>query len=194
MKDIDFMAYQIVKMVEGDMIRPSNPLEKLKEIGFMEVFSLTTTGYEDFFVNVFPKFKKYRETSKHLLDGIVLNLPTKHWDRLGENSHHPHYACAVKFVPTMVTTTVIDVIWTLGKDGEYTPVAQLDAVELDGTTVRQASMHNLGWIIDNKVYPGCTVEIAKKGEIIPQIINVIAKSDDNDKYETYINDFIKTHQ
>ncbi len=62
----------------------------------------------------------------------------------------------------------------MGKDGQLTPVALLKPIELDGTTVRRASMHNYGWIIENKCMPGAIVKIAKRGDIIPQITKVIS--------------------
>jgi len=81
----------------------------------------------------------------------------------------------------------------LGKDSEFTPIADLEPVTLDGTIVKHASMHNLGWIVDNHVFPGCVVEIAKRGEIIPQIIRVLEKSSYELEYQNYLNYFIKSH-
>lgn len=76
---------------------------------------------------------------------------------------------------------------------EYTPIATFKAVELDGTIVKHASLHNLGWIIQNKVYPGCKVEIAKQGEIIPGIKRVLEKSPDDVEYQNYITEFIENN-
>lgn len=191
-KDMDFVAYQITILDNGNVIRPENQLSVLNKLGFEEVFSLETYDYEHFFVHIYPQFKEYRIKSKYALDGIVLNFLPKYWNELGEGNHHPHWACALKFPPNKVSTVLEDIEWTLGKDGEYTPIALLRAVELDGTVVKHASLHNLGWIIENKVYPGCVVEIAKKGEIIPAVIQILEKSVDNDEYESYISDFIET--
>lgn len=193
MNDIDFIGYHII-IVDGDnVIKPTNQLEIINKLGFKEVFNLTTTDYDDFFLNVYSKFKDYRATSRYLLDGIVLTFPSDYWDQLGVTSHHPHWACAVKFPPNRAITILEDILWKLGKDGEYTPIGLFRPVELDGTMVKHASLHNLGWIIDNKVYPGCKVEIAKKGEIIPQVVNVLSDSIENDLYVNYINEFIKNH-
>lgn len=193
MKDIDFIGYHIIINDNGNIIKPTDQLGTIATFGFQEVFNLNTTNYTDFFTNVYPKFKDYRATSKYALDGIVLSFSANHWDSLGVNNHHPHWACAVKFPPNRVETYLIDILWKLGKDGEYTPVGLFKAVELDGTIVKHASLHNLGWIIDNKVYPGCKVEIAKKGEIIPQVLRVINKSIEDDLYVKYIDNFIKNY-
>lgn len=184
--DIDFVAYQVIIIDGKNIIKPTDQLGTLTKMGFQEIFNLDVTNYTDFFTDTFEKFREYRINSKYALDGIVLAFPTEHWDELGESNHHPHWSCAVKFVPNRVTTVVEDIEWSLGKDGEFTPVATLRPVELDGTVITHASLHNLGWIITNKVYPGCIVEIAKKGEIIPQIISVLEKSPHNNEYEKYI--------
>lgn len=193
-KDMHFVAYQIA-CIKGDKIdRFTDQLEYLQMYGFKSIFSITTNGYDDFFNLVYPKFKQYRQTCEYALDGIVLNFSPEHWDNLGENSHHPHYACAVKFPPNRVITVLNGITWKLGKDGEYTPIADLEPVILDGTIVKHASMHNLGWIVDNHVFPGCVVEIAKKGEIIPQLIRIVEKSPYEKEYQEYLNNFIKQHQ
>lgn len=193
MKDIDFVGYHIIIHDGDNIIKPIDQLGTITSFGFQKVFNLNTTDYKDFFTNVYPKFKEYRASSKYALDGIVLSFSTDHWDSLGVTSHHPHWACAVKFPPNRVETYLLDILWKLGKDGEYTPVGLFRAVELDGTIVKHASLHNLGWIIDNKVYPGCKVEIAKRGEIIPQVQRVLGESVENELYVKYIDFFIKNH-
>lgn len=192
-KDMHFVAYQITFIKNGELNRPNNPLQVLKDCGFEPIFSLTTNGFEDFFTNIYPQFIQYRIDSIYALDGIVLNFSTEHWDRLGQTSHHPHYACAVKFPANRVMTYLIDILWKLGKDGELTPVGLFKPVVLDGTIVKHASLHNLGWIIDNQVFPGCKVEIAKKGEIIPQLLRILEKSPDDLEYQNYITNFIKEY-
>ena len=193
MEDIHFVGYHIFILDGGNVIKPTDQLGTIAKLGFQEIFNLNTTDYEDFFLNVYPKFKDYRATSIYALDGIVLSFSSNYWDELGITSHHPHWACAVKFPPNRVITYLEDVLWTLGKDGEYTPVGLFKPIELDGTIVKHASLHNLGWIVENKVYPGCKVEIAKKGEIVPQLISVLEKSTDDAEYQIYLDNFIKNY-
>lgn len=191
-KDMHFVAYQIALIKNDEIIRLNNPLQVLKDIGFEPIFSLTTNGFEDFFTNIYPQFVQYRIDSIYALDGIVLNFSTEHWDKLGVTSHHPHYACAVKFPPTRVITILEDIKWSLGKDSEFTPIADLKPVILDGTIVKHASLYNLGWVAENHVFPGCKVEIAKKGEIIPAVLRIIEKSEYDKEYQEYLDNFIKT--
>ena len=193
MKDIDFVGYHIIVMDGKYIVKPVDQLGTIASLGFQEIFNMNTTSSQDFFANVYPKFKDYRVTSKYALDGIVLSFASSYWDSLGATSHHPHWACAVKFPPNRAITYLLDILWTLSKEGELAPVGLFKAVELDGTIVKRASLHNLGWIIENKVFPGCKVEIAKRGEIIPQVQQVLESSPDQEQYEKYITEFIKNH-
>ena len=68
----------------------------------------------------------------------------------------------------------------------------LQPVELDGTMVTRASLHNLGYIVKNGVFPGAKVTIAKKGEIIPQVVDIIEISPNTDEYIKQYNDFLES--
>jgi len=107
------------------------------------------------------------------LDGVVISLPVEYRSFLGENEHDPEWAIAIKFIPEEATTTVADIEWFIGKTGEFTPVIQLDPVQLAGTTVRRASGYNFGYIIKNNIGVGAIVSVAKSGDIIPEIQSVI---------------------
>lgn len=206
-KDLVFIAYSLVKIEgveetdslefkEGKKVYVENSQALLAELGFNANYSPLVVNFkfngEKDFKDVFYKYKTYRDsTCPFLLDGIVVKYPEQYRTKLGENNHHPKWAAAIKFVPTEVSTTIIDIVWTQGKDFEFTPVAILEPVELDGVVVRRASLHNIGYIINNKLFPGAQVVIAKKGEIIPQIIGIIAPSPDAEKYMEQYNIFIQ---
>lgn len=192
-KDMHFVAYQVTFIENGELTRPVDQLGYLGKYGFELIFSLTTSGVDDFFTNIYPKFVQHRIDSQYALDGIVLNFSTEHWDELGENNHHPFYACAVKFPPNSAITIMENINWSLGKDGELTPVALFKPIELDGTIVKHASLHNLQWIIDNGVFPGCKVELVKFGEIIPGVKRVLEKSPNDKEYQEYLSNFIIDH-
>jgi DNA ligase (NAD+) len=112
------------------------------------------------------------------LDGVVISFPVDFRSTLGENSHDPEWAIAIKFVPDIATTTVNDLELFIGKTGEFTPVIQLDPVHLMGTVVRRASGYNFGYIFNNKIGKGATVSVSKSGDIIPEIQSVIIPSDE----------------
>ena len=108
-------------------------------------------------------------------DGIVIKVNDfAQRERLGYTSKVPRWAKAYKFEAEQGTTKLAAVDFHLGKFGELTPVARFEPpVQLAGTTVTYASMHNASWVAEKDVRIGDTVVVEKKGEIIPQVVDVI---------------------
>ena len=69
-----------------------------------------------------------------------------------------------------VETTLVDVLWNVGKSGVVAPVAILEPVEVDGATVSRATLHNMAYIESLNLEIGCRVELIRSGEIIPRIV------------------------
>jgi DNA ligase (NAD+) len=146
----------------------------------------------DGFLKIYETFKNYRENEcPFSLDGFVIKFPEDKRSRLGENSHHPHWAIAGKFPAKEVSTTIIDIIWSLGKDGSFCPKAKLEPVELLGTVVQYASLSNIGTMYKNKTYPGAKVALKKSGDIIPMITGILKSSKNEKEYDKEIEDFMK---
>ena len=108
------------------------------------------------------------------IDGIVVKVDSfAQRDELGATSRWPRWAIAYKFPATQVTTRVLNVEHDVGRTGAITPVAILEPVELAGTTVSRASMHNWDQVALKDVRIGDFVVVEKAGEIIPQVVSVI---------------------
>jgi DNA ligase (NAD+) len=106
-------------------------------------------------------------------DGAVLKVDAyRQQDVLGMTSKFPKWAVAYKFAAERARTTLRSVEFGIGRTGALTPVANLDPVELAGTTVSRASLHNLDQIAVLGVLVGDKVLIEKAGEIIPQVVGV----------------------
>jgi len=107
-------------------------------------------------------------------DGAVVKVDAyRQQDMLGETSKFPKWAVAYKFQAERGRTRVRDIVVQVGRTGALTPVAELDPVELAGTTVSRASLHNPEHLAKLDVRVGDLVEIEKAGEIIPQVLSVI---------------------
>lgn len=108
-------------------------------------------------------------------DGMVVKVNDfAQRERLGYTSKVPRWAKAFKFEAEQATTKLGGVDFHVGKFGELTPVARFDPpVQLAGTTVTYASMHNASWVAEKDVRLGDTVVVEKKGEIIPQVVDVV---------------------
>ncbi|MBA2227837.1 NAD-dependent DNA ligase LigA [Thermogemmata fonticola] len=109
------------------------------------------------------------------IDGVVIKVNDfAQREVLGATSRAPRWARAYKFEAEQAVSRIGAVEFSVGKFGELTPVALFDPpVELAGTTVSRASMHNAAWVEEKDVRIGDTVVIEKAGEIIPQVVEVL---------------------
>ena len=103
-------------------------------------------------------------------DGVVWKLEDiKYGESLGQTSHHFNNAVAFKFSDDVYETTLREIEYTMGKRGVLTPVAIFDPVEIDGTEVSRASVHNISILTDLELSVGDTITVYKANMIIPQI-------------------------
>lgn len=107
-------------------------------------------------------------------DGAVIKVDSFAQQRLlGEKSSAPRWAIAFKYAPEEAETTLLGITLQVGRTGKITPVAELAPVEVAGTTVSRASLHNEDEIARKDLRVGDRVIIAKAGEIIPQVVRVV---------------------
>ncbi len=106
-------------------------------------------------------------------DGAVIKVDAfRHQDMLGMTSKFPKWAMAYKFAAEQARTRLLEIKVQVGRSGALTPVAVLEPVELAGTTVSRASLHNADMVETLDVRVGDTVVIQKAGEVIPQVMGV----------------------
>ena len=119
------------------------------------------------------RYTERRGQLDYQIDGMVIKLDQLvYYDALEGTGHHPHWAIAYKFPPERKPSKLLNIITQVGKSGKLTPVAKLEPVQLAGTTVSRASLHNFVEVERKDIRVGDTVFVEKAGEIIPQIINV----------------------
>lgn len=114
------------------------------------------------------------------VDGLVLkaySLEDSYY-KLGQTQHHPNNAIAWKCAANVYETAIKDVTWQVGRD-KITPVAELDPVEIQGTLVSRATLHNLGFFKKLNLRYGDIISICKSGEVIPKVLAVTEHSENN---------------
>ena len=132
------------------------------------------------FSSMYNQMLNFRENkSPYQLDGIVIKFPEYDRNKIGESGYSPNWAVAIKFPPKESITTIKSINWSPGLSGEFTPIASLDPVDLDGTIVSNVNLHNYGNVINKGLFPGAKVIIVKSGDIIPIVKKVIERSDSN---------------
>lgn len=107
------------------------------------------------------------------IDGIVIKVNKfSLWDELGMTAKSPRWAIAYKFKAETVSTRLQKITYQVGRTGAITPVANLQPVQLAGTTVKRASLHNADQIAKFDIREGDIVFVEKGGEIIPKVVGV----------------------
>jgi DNA ligase (NAD+) len=118
-------------------------------------------------LNVVTEF----DSTDYPMDGTVYRLKSNEaYEELGYTSKHPRGAFALKSQAQGVETTLIDVLWQIGKSGVVSPVAILEPVTVGDAVVARATLHNIEYIRDLNLELGCQVEIIRSGEIIPRVV------------------------
>ena len=122
------------------------------------------------FINYWDKERKNLPVAT---DGIVLKVNSLRQQRhLGFTAKSPRWAIAYKFQAERVATKLLEVTYQVGRTGAITPVANMETVQLAGTTVKRASLHNADIIQQLDLHIGDTVYVEKGGEIIPKVVGV----------------------
>lgn len=120
------------------------------------------------------EYTSKRDSLSYGIDGIVLKVDDLTLQKqLGNTVKVPRWEIAYKFPPEEQETIVHEIVWTVGRTGVVTPTAVMDPVELAGTTVSRAVLHNPDLLKQKDVRIGDTVKLHKAGDIIPEISEVV---------------------
>lgn len=126
---------------------------------------------------IIEKLKTVAKEKGYPIDGLVITYDNIEYGKsLGMTGHHPKHSLAFKFYDEEVTTTLRDIEWSMGKTGSLCPVAIFDSVEIDGTEVSRASVHNWSMVQDLELGIGDTITVYKANMIIPQIADNLTRS------------------
>ena len=171
-RPLDCLLYQVVTE-ERKYKTHFESLENARKVGFKvpKTISLAKSIDEVFdFVN---NWDTKRHDLPYETDGVVIKVNNlQQQEELGYTAKAPRWAIAYKFKAEQVSTVLHEITYQVGRTGAITPVANLEPVQLAGTTVKRASLHNADQIKKLDIRSGDTVFVEKGGEIIPKIIAV----------------------
>lgn len=176
-RHIKFIAWKVPKIKDGkDSFNHYNShlfrLNFVKYLGFDIVPLLTYINSSDRenLEKMIDALKRTASINGYPIDGLVITYDDiEYGESLGKTGHHPKHSLAFKFYDEVVETKVINIEWTMGKTGVLTPTAIFEPVEIDGTTVERASVHNVSILTDLELCVGDTIEVYKANQIIPQV-------------------------
>jgi DNA ligase (NAD+) len=163
-------------------------LQKAREWGFKVPNEAKLANSIDEVIEFINYWDIHRHDLPYEIDGVVVKVNNlQQQEELGYTAKAPRWAMAYKFKATQVTTVLNEITYQVGRTGAITPVANLEPVELAGTIVKRASLHNADQIEKLDIRKGDTVFVEKGGEIIPKIIGVeFSKRSTDSKPTQYI--------
>ena len=182
-RHLKFIAWK----VPGENYSMVSGLNKAKRLGFTVVpyvylwhdqsNELDTEELCNIFEQQIQELKNIANTLGYPIDGLVLTYDDIQYGKsLGMTGHHPRHSIAYKFYDEEEVSRLRDIEWSMGKTGQLTPVAIFDPVEIEGTTVNRASLHNVSIFKNLKFGIGDEITVYKANAIIPQIRENLTKS------------------
>ena len=173
-RNLSVFLYSSPSVEELNVSTQEELLEKMAEIGFVTNSERLKCQTIDEVWNYIETIASKRPDLPYEIDGMVIKVNDfATQEEIGFTVKAPRWAIAYKFPAEEAQTVVRDIEWTVGRTGVVTPTSVMDPVQLAGTTVRRASLHNIDLIKERDIRLEDTVVIHKAGDIIPEVTRVI---------------------
>ncbi|MEB3232843.1 MAG: NAD-dependent DNA ligase LigA [Leptolyngbyaceae bacterium] len=174
-RQLDFFAYTVYGASESIQTQWES-LEFLQAIGFHVNPNRTRCGSIDEITAYFDQWDTARLELPYLTDGVVVKLDDGALqEHLGFTQKFPRWAIALKYPAEEAPTVVEAIRVNVGRTGAVTPLAEFQPVQLAGTTVSRATLHNRDRVTELDIRIGDTVVVRKAGEIIPEVVRVLSE-------------------
>ncbi len=182
-RQLDIFIFNVQKTEGESFAAHSESLDYLSRVGFPVSPSYDIFATPDEVIAEIRRIGEVRHSLPFDTDGAVVKVDSlAQRAALGSTSKYPRWAVAFKYPPEQAETTVRDIEITVGRTGVLTPTGIFDPVQLGGTTVSRASLHNEEYIAAKDIRIGDRVILRKAGEIIPEVIAVTAHADGSVPY------------
>ncbi len=181
-RNLECSVYHLVEPAKYGINSQYESTKFLNEIGFNVNEEIKICSNLNCVENYIEEMTKKREELPYDIDGVVVKVDSfSQQAELGFTSKFPKWATAYKFPAETALTKLLDITFTVGRTGKVTPNAILEPVKVAGSTVRRATLHNEGYIIDRDIKIGDYVYIRKAGDVIPEVFKVELSKRDNVK-------------
>ena len=166
-RGLTFVAWDVIKGFDESAFL-SNKLSIIEQLGF----TIVPFAFDEDISVVVDLVREAANLNSYPIDGVVFKFDSIEYGKsLGQTSHHFKNALAYKFYDEIVNSKLTGIDWTMGRTGILTPVAEFNPIEMDGSTISRASLHNVSVIEDllGQPFVGQEVQVYKANMIIPQI-------------------------
>lgn len=175
-RNLDVFLYAIADAGETGVLTHSDGLNLLDSLGFKTNQERKNCANIQEVISYIGKWTEERPNLPYEIDGIVIKVNSfEQQDELGVTAKSPRWAIAYKFPAEEVVTKLLDIELSVGRTGVITPTAILEPVQVAGTTVGRASLHNEDLIREKDIMLYDYVVVKKAGDIIPEIVNVLVE-------------------
>ncbi len=172
-RPLSIFVFNIQRMEGEQAAGHAASLELLRELGFRVIPDYRRFEGMQSCVERVAQIGEMRGKLPFEIDGAVIKLDDfAARERLGSTAKFPRWAVAYKYPPEVKSTRLLDIVVNVGRTGVLTPTAVLEPVQLSGSTVRAATVHNKDFIAQKDIRIGDVVRVRKAGEIIPEIVEV----------------------
>lgn len=173
-RNLDSFIYYVVNPEIYGLKTQWEALKFLKEIGFKTNPYSRLCHDVNCVIDFWKEMTKKRTQLDYWIDGLVIKVNNFEYQRkLGETAKAPRWAIAFKFPSIKAESKILNIELNVGRTGVITPVAVLEPINLEGSIVKRASLHNFDYIKEKDIRIGDHVYVEKAGGIIPQIVSVI---------------------
>jgi DNA ligase (NAD+) len=173
-RPLHFRAYDLLRDNPAEIPTNMFAYEAISALGVTRNQQASVFDSLDGVMKFVDEWDKKRHDLPFNTDGLVVKVNNRaQFAQLGIVGKQPRAAVAYKYAPEQATTILKDIVISIGRTGAATPVAVFDPVEIAGTTVQHASLHNADEIARLDIRIGDTLVIFKAGDIIPQVENVV---------------------
>ncbi|WP_409305894.1 NAD-dependent DNA ligase LigA [Peribacillus sp. SCS-155] len=186
-RNLDIFLYAVADLGGMDVTAHSEALDLLDRLGFKTNKERRKCATIDEVLAYIEAWVEMRPNLSYDIDGIVVKVDSlEQQQRLGFTAKSPRWAIAYKFPAEEVVTTLRDIELNIGRTGVVTPTAILDPVRVAGTTVQRATLHNEDLIREKDIKIGDRVVVKKAGDIIPEVVNVLADQRTGDELDFHM--------
>jgi len=173
-RKLDIFVHTIPKPPSKDFTSDLQTLEVLKKSGFKVVPHSDLVNSIEQVIEYCEEWKEKRNDLPYEADGMVVKVDNfSARNKLGETIKSPRWAVAYKYPPKQATTKIKNILFSVGRTGVVTPVAEFEPVFLSGSTISRSTLHNFDEIKRKDIRIGDMVIIEKAGEVIPQVVKAI---------------------
>ncbi len=179
-RKLDYFCYDIL-LIDGIEFKTQQEMNSfIKEQGFKTDTYFKIISSLDEAIKEIEQVDKIKDNLDTMIDGMVIKVNNcKVRDDIGYTNKFPKWAMAWKFKAVELSTTLLDVIWQVGRTGKITPIAIMDPIELAGATVSRATLNNTQDIERKQISINSRIFVRRSNEVIPEVMGLAEKSENS---------------